>query len=244
QTVTSYRDGAIDFAALLSRVAATPGLRRLGFLSPHPADFDARLLGTIAEHPNIVRHLHLPLQSGSDVVLAAMRRSYRREAYLRLVELARRIVPHLALTTDLIVGFPGEGPREFSETLDLMRAVRFDGAFMFAYSPRPRTHAARYLRDDVPLEEKQARLRRVIALQEQHSLERHRRWVGRETDVLVEGAARRPPGHLFGRSADLKDTIFAPGDEPVPSTGQIVRVRITAASSHTLRGSLSAPPRG
>jgi tRNA-2-methylthio-N6-dimethylallyladenosine synthase len=235
QTVTSYRDGATDFAGLLERLGAVGGLRRLRFLAPHPADFTPRLLATIAGTPRIARHLHLPVQSGSDRILAAMRRGHTRDAYRELIRQARAAIPELGLSTDLMVGFPGESEDDFAQTLELMREVRFDQAFMFAYSARRGTHAARCLTDDVAPPVKRRRLTEMIALQEEHSRQRYGERVGRVVEVLVEGPARAPAGHWFGRTPDLKDTVLAP-PRPEPAIGASLPVRITAATSHTLRG--------
>jgi tRNA-2-methylthio-N6-dimethylallyladenosine synthase len=236
QTVTSYRDGEHDFARLLGRVAGVEGLRRLRFLSPHPADFTTRLLATIARQPIICRHLHLPVQSGSNAVLSTMRRGYTREDYLALIREARETIAGLAVTTDIIVGFPGETREQFRETLDLMRAVRFDGAFMFAYSSRPGTRAARFLKDDLPESEKRRRLEEVIALQEEHSRERFGRLVGRTVEVLVEGPARHPAGHFFGKTDDFKNAVFSSRRGSEIDVGRIVLVRVLEATSHTLKG--------
>ena len=236
QTVTSYRDGERDFAGLLDELAEIDGLRRIRFLSPHPADFDRRLLETLARHATICRHMHLPLQSGSDRVLTAMRRGYTRAEYLELVAAARDRLPDLAITTDLIVGFPGESDEDFEATLAVMRRVRFDQAFMFAYSPRAGTYAARRLSDDVAPERKRARLEAMIALQETHARERYAAWVGRTAVVLVEGPARAPAGHGYGRSDDFKDVVFAPAGAAVPEPGELVTVRVGSATSHTLKG--------
>ena len=238
QTVTSYRDGETDFAGLLARVSALPGAERIRFLSPHPADFHARLLETIAARPNIARHLHLPVQSGSNRVLAAMRRGYTREQFFALIEAARRAIPELAVTTDLMVGFPGEEERDYEETLDLVRRVGFDGAFMFAYSPRPKTFAARRMEDSVPRAEKIARLERLIALQEEYSRVAHARWIGRAVTVLVEGPARSPAGHWYGRSDDFKDVIFSLPAARETAAGAFADVEVTGATSHTLLGRL------
>ncbi|MFH1145145.1 MAG: tRNA (N6-isopentenyl adenosine(37)-C2)-methylthiotransferase MiaB [Candidatus Eisenbacteria bacterium] len=238
QTVTSYRDGAIDFADLLEALCGLPGLIRIRFLAAHPGDFQTRLLKTIAAHGQIARHLHLPVQSGSDRILAAMRRGYTRDDYLTLVGEAHRLIPGLAVTTDLIAGFPGEDDQDFAHTLELMQRVEFDGAFMFAYSPRPGTYAARRLADDVPAEVKQERLRRMITLQERHSLGRYESRIGRPVEVLVEGPARSPAGHGYGRTDDFKDVIFAIPDGSLPASGRLVTVDVTEATSHTLLGSL------
>jgi tRNA-2-methylthio-N6-dimethylallyladenosine synthase len=238
QTVTAYHDGESDFAALLTQLVAIEGIFRIRFLSPHPADFTPRLLETLAREAKISRHVHLPLQSGSDRVLAAMRRGYTRAEYLALIARARVCLPGLAVTTDLIVGFPGERDEDFAATLDLMRAVVFDQAFMFAYSARPGTYAARCLTDDVPEDLKRRRLEELIALQESHSRARFAAQIGRRVDVLVESPARAPTGHWFGRTDDFKDVVFAAPDGATPAAGQLVAVRVTAASSHTLKGAL------
>jgi tRNA-2-methylthio-N6-dimethylallyladenosine synthase len=238
QTVTSYRDGESDFAALLTQLAAVEGILRIRFLSPHPAEFTPRLLETLARETKVSRHLHLPLQSGSDRVLGAMRRGYTRAEYLALIARARACMPALAVTTDLIVGFPGERDEDFAETLDLMRAVVFDQAFMFAYSARPRTYAARCLTDDVPEDLKRRRLEEMIDLQESHARARYAAWIGRSAEVLVEGPARAPAGHWFGRTDDFKDVVFAAPPGAALAPGQLVGVRIAAASSHTLKGAL------
>jgi tRNA-2-methylthio-N6-dimethylallyladenosine synthase len=180
--------------------------------------------------------VHLPVQSGSDRTLAAMRRGYTRDAYLTLVARLRERMPGMAITTDLIVGFPGERSEDLAATLDLMRQVEFDQAFMFAYSPRPGTYAARFLEDDVPPPEKHQRLKAVIALQETHARARYAARIGRDLPVLVESPAREPAGHWFGRSDDFKDVVFATQDGNVPGCGDLVDVRIERATSHTLLG--------
>jgi tRNA-2-methylthio-N6-dimethylallyladenosine synthase len=236
QAVTSWRDGGRDFAWLIERLARVAGLAHLRFLAPHPADFTERLLESIASHPQPARHLHLPVQSGSDRILAAMRRGYTRADFLALVESARRIIPGVGITTDLLVGFPGETEDDYRQTLDLMNEVRFDSAFMFAYSPRARTYAARHLADDVEAQVKQARLAQVIELQERHSWERFSALVGARRPVLVEGRARGSERRCFGRCLDSKPVVIEPlpGQEPAP--GDILEVEITRTTSHTLTG--------
>jgi len=169
-----------------------------------------------------------------------MRRGHTRAAYLDLIREARAAIPGGALTTDILVGFPGEQAEDFAATVDLMREVRFDAAFLFAYSPRRGTHAERRLGDDVPRAEKRRRLETVIALQEEHSRARFAERCGRVLEVLVEGPARHPATDWFGRSSDLKDTVFAAPGAP-PRVGEIVPVRITEATSHTLRGERVRP---
>ncbi len=236
QAVTAWRDGDRDFAWLLDRLGDVPGLVHLRFLAPHPADFDQRLLETIADLPVAATHLHLPVQSGSDRVLAAMRRGYTRSAFLALVASARRLIPGVSITTDLLVGFPGETDEDYRRTLDLMGEVRFDSAFMFAYSSRARTHAARFLADDVPVPEKQRRLAEVIERQESHSRERFTALVGTRRPVLVEGEARGAGRAHFGRGRDFKPVVFAPHPGVPPAPGDVVDVEITQATSHTLKG--------
>jgi len=236
QAVTSWRDADRDFAWLIDRVASVSGLAHLRFLAPHPADFSPRLLETIARHPVAARHLHLPLQSGSDRILASMRRGYTRAAYLGVVRDARRILPGVAITTDLLVGFPGESEEDYQRTLELMDEVRFDSAFMFAYSPRAHTYAARVLADDVPASVKQQRLTQVIERQERHSAERFAALVGTRRQVLVEGRARGPGRLSFGRCLDFKPVVIEPPPDAEPAPGVLVEVEITRTTSHTLTG--------
>lgn len=231
QTVNSYHDGEVDFANLLDRIAQIPGLQRIRYTSPHPADFTREVFEVMARHPNLCKHIHLPVQSGSTRLLEAMKRGHTREQFLELVAMLREIVPGMALTTDLMTGFPGESREDFEQTLSLMREVRFDGAFLFRYSPRPGTFAYRRQPDDVPDAEKARRLEEMILLQEEIAAERYAAWIGREVDVLPEGPARRDPTCLRGKSDDFK-TVILPGDDR--SLGTIRRVRIARATSHTL----------
>ncbi|MDM7916918.1 MAG: tRNA (N6-isopentenyl adenosine(37)-C2)-methylthiotransferase MiaB, partial [Candidatus Eisenbacteria bacterium] len=165
QTVNSYRDSGTDFARLLDRVARVPGLRRIRYTSPHPADFTPEVFEVMARHENLCKQIHLPVQSGSDRILAAMKRGHTRRQFLEVVDRIRSVLPDAAITTDLIAGFPSETEEEFEATLSLLLAVRFDGAFLFRYSPRPGTFAYRHQADDVPEASKADRLTRMIALQ-------------------------------------------------------------------------------
>ncbi|MBU2689391.1 MAG: tRNA (N6-isopentenyl adenosine(37)-C2)-methylthiotransferase MiaB [Candidatus Eisenbacteria bacterium] len=235
QTVNTYRDGDIDFAALLGKVAQIDGVARVRFTSPHPIDFATEVFEVMARERALCPHIHLPLQSGSDRMLERMNRGYTRAQYLNLVEEIRRIVPNMALSTDVIVGFPEETPGDFQETLNLMREVRFDSAFMFKYSERPKTWACRHLTDDIPDEEKGRRLREVIDLQESISKEIYESYIGREVEVLVEGPARRDPGQVQGKSPDFKTVVLAAGAREIKA-GDFVKVRIESATSHTLSG--------
>ncbi len=231
QTVNSYKDGAIDFASLLDRIARIEGLLRVRYTSPHPADFTTQVFEVMAAHGNLCKHIHLPVQSGSDTILTAMKRGHSREEYLALVRTIREILPEASITTDLIAGFPGEAEREFEETLSLMREVRFDSAFLFRYSPRPGTFAWRRQPDDVPDTEKARRLEALIDLQEEISAERYARWIGTEVEVLVEGPARRDPDCVKGKTDDMKTVVLPAAGSPI---GRLRRVPIARASSHTL----------
>ena len=233
QTVNSYHDGESDFADLLKMVARVEGIRRIRFTSPHPSDFSDKLIGTIAEESKICRFIHLPVQSGSDRVLEAMKRTYSSGRYVDLVDRLRSAVPGLCLSTDVIVGFPGEDDSDFESTMALMRHVRYDSAFMFKYSPRKGTVAYREIPDTVPETEKSRRLQAVIAQQTGISGEINRRYVGRLQEVLVEGDARRGKGQAVGKSDGFKTVVF-PRDGI--RTNTFVDIRITDATSHTLIG--------
>jgi len=231
QTVNSYRDGGVDFAALLDRIAQIPGLRRIRFTSPHPADFTRGVFEVMARHSNLCKHLHIPVQSGSNRILAEMKRGHTREEFLALVGLVRELLGEVSITTDLLAGFPSETAEEFEETLSLVRQVRFDGAFLFRYSARPGTYAYRKLADDVPDAEKTRRLRMMIDLQEEISGERYAQWIGRVVEVLVEGVSRRDPACVRGKADDFKTVVLPGGDADV---GAVRSVRIARATSHTL----------
>jgi tRNA-2-methylthio-N6-dimethylallyladenosine synthase len=230
QTVNSYHHGEHTFLNLLDRVARVPGLPRVRFTSPHPADFREEHFRLMAERPVLCPHLHLPVQSGADRVLAEMKRGYTRDAFLRLIETIRRHLPDAALTTDLMVGFPGETEDDFADTLSLMRAVVFDGAFLFRYSERPGTLAARKHPDEVADAVKGERLVRMIALQEEHARRRYARWVGCVVEVQVEGPSRRNPSCSVGKTPDFKKVVLS-GRHAV---GETVRVRVARSTSHTL----------
>ena len=233
QTVNSYHDGESDFADLLKMVAGVDGIRRIRFTSPHPSDFSEKLIGTMAEERKICRFIHLPVQSGSDTVLKAMKRTYSRDRYLDLVMRLRTALPGLCLSTDIIVGFPGEADSDFESTMALMRHVRYDSAFMFKYSPRKGTVAYREIPDTVSETEKGRRLEAVIAQQTRISGEINRRYVGQLQEVLVEGDAKRGRGQAVGKSGGFKTVVFPrKGIE----TNTFVNVRITNATSHTLIG--------
>jgi tRNA-2-methylthio-N6-dimethylallyladenosine synthase len=234
QTVNAYRCDGWDFARLLREVAAVPGIARVRFTSPHPAEMSEAAIDAMAELPAIAPHLHLPVQSGSDRVLARMARDYTIAGYDALVTRVRSRVPGLALSTDVIVGFPGESDDDYEATVSMMERMRYESAFLFKYSPRGGTRAEKW-EDDVPEPEKAARLSRLIEMQERISADTNRALVGTEVEVLVEGPARRQAGWLAGKTPQMKTTVF-PGTAAV---GDLVRVRVEASSAHTLRGSLA-----
>ena len=231
QTVNAYRHDGWDFAELLRRTAAVPGLARIRFTSPHPAEMSERVIDAMAECAQVAPQLHLPVQSGSDPVLERMARDYTVGAYEALVDRLRNRVSGIAFSTDVIAGFPGETADDFAATEALMRRIRYDSAFLFKYSRRAGTRAYKW-DDDVPDAEKASRLERLIALQERISGEINRTLVGSDVEVLVEGPARRPDGWMMGKSPQMKTVVF-PGPAPV---GSLARVRVEAATSHTLTG--------
>ena len=241
QNVNSYSydtgegEEPVDFPALLGMVAEAAPDMRVRFTTSHPKDMSDATLETIAAHPNIARHIHLPVQSGSDKVLKAMNRKYTRAWYLERVAAIRRILPEAGLSTDMFTGFHDESEADFQETLSLMREAGFDSAFMFKYSERPGTLASREMPDNVPEEVKIDRLNRMISLQNELSLKSNLKDVGKEFEVLVEGASKRDPEEYFGRTGQNKVVVFPRGDV---RPGDFVRVRVTGASSATLRGEL------
>jgi tRNA-2-methylthio-N6-dimethylallyladenosine synthase len=235
QNVNSYSwdGGAVGFPELLKRVADVSPLLRVRFATSHPKDMSDSLLETMASMPNICRAIHLPAQSGSSRMLDAMNRKYTREWYLDRIAAIRRILTDAAISTDLIAGFSGETAEDHAETLSLMREVCYEFAFMFKYSERPDTVAAKTMPDDVPEDVKTARLAEIIALQNELSLASNRRDVGREFEILIEGESRRRSDQLFGRTSQNKVVVIDRRDHRI---GDYVRVRITDCSSATLQG--------
>lgn len=234
QNVNSYRCGDVDFPQLLSEVVRQTEIPRLRFMTSHPKDFSAGLVDVMAEHSRIMPHIHLPLQSGSNRILEMMGRAYAVEHYLEIIQYIRRKLAYVSLTTDLIVGFPGETEEEFEATLDVVRKVAFDSAFMFRYSVRPGTTAAEY-DDDVPENEKIRRLNKLIRLQQEISREVNQREVGQVRLSVVEGVSRRDDGLLRARTEGNKTVLFKGVDI---LAGSIVPVRITEADSFTLHGQI------
>lgn len=242
QTVNAYRCPAtgIDFGELLRQVAALDGIRRLRFITSHPAEVDDSMITAIRDHEVISRYLHLPVQSGSSAVLRRMKRLYTRERYLELLDRIRQQVPDVVFSTDVIVGFPGETEEDFAQTLSLIQQVRFSGIFAFKYSVRPGTPAAR-LRDHVPDAVASERIQRLFAVQDQIEQDVLSSYVGQTLPVLFEGPSRNDSAILSGRT-DHKITVnFLRGElASDPQPGTIVPVRISHALHHTLRGELSA----
>lgn len=240
QNVDSYKyvspEGeATDFPSLLSMVAEAAPDMRVRFTTSHPKDMCDATLETMARYPNIARHVHLPVQSGSNEVLKLMNRKYTREWYLDRVAAIRRFMPDAGISTDLFTGFHNETKEDFEQTLSLMREAGFDSACMFKYSERPGTFASKHLPDNVSEEVKIDRLNRMIALQNELSAESNRRDVGKEMEVLVEGRSKRSADEHFGRTSQNKVVVFPKGET---KPGDFVRVRILDASSATLRGEL------
>jgi tRNA-2-methylthio-N6-dimethylallyladenosine synthase len=239
QNVNSYGVGFGDrqaFGKLLRACGEISGLERVRFTSPHPRDFTDDVIAAMAETPVVMPQLHMPLQSGSDTVLRAMRRAYRREAYLGILDRVRAAIPDAAITTDIIVGFPGETDRDFEDTLDLVRRARFAGAFTFQYSPRPGTPAAAMDRQ-VPAEVVAERYQRLAALVADISLAENERLVGREVEVLVaEGEGRKDGAtqRLSGRARDNRLVHFIPGPAAAPRPGDLATAVVTRAAPHYL----------
>ena len=233
QNVNSYQSGEVGFPELLRTVAReAPGMR-IRFTTSHPKDMSDETLRVIAEEPNVCRHIHLPVQSGSDEVLKRMNRKYTRQWYLDRVAAIRRIVPDCGLSTDIFAGYCGETEADHQLSLSLMRECQYDSAFMFKYSERPGTYASRHLPDDVPEDVKVRRLNELISLQNELSAESNRRCVGRTYDVLLEGVSKRSREQLYGRTEQNKVVIV---DRNNLHIGQTVSVRITESTSATLKG--------
>jgi tRNA-2-methylthio-N6-dimethylallyladenosine synthase len=222
-----------DFPKLLRTVAqAVPGMR-IRFTTSHPKDMSDETLRVIAEEPNVCKHIHLPVQSGSNRILKLMNRKYTKEWYLDRVDAIRRIVPDCGLSTDIFVGYCSETEADHQESLALMRTCAYDSAFMFKYSERPGTYASKHLPDDVSEEEKIRRLNEMIALQNELSAQSNAKCVGQEYEVLVEGYSKRSREQLFGRTEQNKVVVFDKGNHRI---GEFVRVKVNASSSATLIG--------
>ena len=233
QNVNSYHFENIDFPNLLRRVAEEVPTMRVRFTTSHPKDMSDETLHVIADVPNVCKHIHLPVQSGSDRILKLMNRKYTREWYLDRVAAIRRIVPDCGLSTDIFVGYHSETEEDHQLSLSMMREVGYDSAFMFKYSERPGTYASKHLPDDVPEKEKIRRLNELIALQTELSAQQNKKDEGKEFDVLVEGFSKRSREQLCGRTEQNKMVVFDKGHHHI---GEIVRVKITNSTSATLFG--------
>ena len=233
QNVNSYQSGDICFPQLLAIVAEAVPFMRIRFTTSHPKDMSDETLQVIAAHPNICRHIHLPVQSGSNRILKLMNRKYTREWYLDRVAAIRRIIPDCGLSTDIFVGYHSETEEDHQLSLSLMRECGYDSAFMFKYSERPGTYASKHLPDDIPEETKIRRLNEMIALQNQLSAESYQKDIGNTYEVLVEGVSKRSNQQLFGRTSQNKVVVFDRGNHHI---GDFVRVKVTEASSATLKG--------
>jgi len=236
QNVNSYgrdlRPARATFAQLLGEIDAIEGIERIRYTSPHPKDMREDVIRAHAELPGVCEHIHLPLQSGSSRILKAMRRTYDRERYLDRVALIREHVPDAALSTDIIVGFPGETEEDFAQTLDVVEKVRYDGAFTFVFSPRRGTEAAEMTEGIVPHPVKVERMGRLVEAVKRNAHERAQRFVGRTLEVLVEGPSRTDPERVRGRTRHNKVVNFAGLAEP----GELTQVHIDSATSQTLSG--------
>ncbi len=234
QNVNSYRDSAagLSFVDLLRKVARIDGIWRIRFVTSHPRDLSPELIRLFGEEEKLCRHLHLPVQSGSDRVLKRMRRGYTIEQYLDKVTMVQELYPDMALTTDIIVGFPGESEEDFEATMALIKRVRYDNIFSFMYSPRPGTIAADY-EDMVPLAEKKRRLAALQSLQSRITIERGNALVGRAEKVLVEGVSKQSDEELTGRTSSNRVVNFP---APTEKLGSIIDIRIVKAYQHSLRG--------
>jgi tRNA-2-methylthio-N6-dimethylallyladenosine synthase len=235
QNVNSYGRSLrprASFAELLYALDGIPGLERIRYTSPHPSDMKEDVIRAHAELPSVCEHIHLPLQAGSSTVLKRMRRTYTRERFLDRVALIREHVPDCAITTDIIVGFPGETEADFQETLEVAEEVGFDGAFTFIYSPRRGTEAAEFTDEFLPHEVSAERMQRLVEVIQRRARERAQRFVDRTLDVLVEGTSRHDAGRLRGRTRHNKVVNFDGLAEP----GELVPVTITGATSQSLVG--------
>jgi tRNA-2-methylthio-N6-dimethylallyladenosine synthase len=239
QIVNHYQapdDPACDFAALLEAVSEVEGLARIRFASPHPRHTGARLIDAVRRLPAVCKHLHLPAQSGSSRILQAMRRRHTREEYLALVDRIREAIPGVTLSTDVIVGFPGETAADFDETLSLVERAQFISMFSFKYSPRPNTLASKRMPDDVPEAEKTARIVTLQSLQRSIQTRLHEQMVGTDVEVLIDSVSRRRDGELAGRTSGNVVVNLSPPSDRSLQLGSLVRVRIERAGPHSVRG--------
>ncbi len=234
QNVNSYKNGYHNFENLLLELAKLSGLKRIRFTSPHPSDMSDGVIEVISQNKNICNYVHLPLQAGSDRILRRMNRNYSRVQFIELAKKIRKVIPNVGISTDIIVGFPGETDEEFEETLDVMKEVKFDSAYNFIYSPRKGTKAAEY--DDIISEnDKKKRLQDVINLQKLHTLDRNKRLIGSSQEVIVEKESKMSPNHWAGRTDSNKWVIF---DKNQLKIGDSVLIKIEKAVGLSLKGTM------
>ena len=237
QNVNSYKHGEHDFAYLLEKISEVDGIERIRFTSPHPKDFPSSLLRVVSENPKVCRHIHLPLQAGNTRVLDKMNRTYTKEEFLDLVHEIRSHDADMVLSTDVIVGFPTETDEEFADTIDVMQKVEFDSAFIFKYSERKGTIAARKFADDVPEEVKTERIVALNDMQKEISLKKNRAHIGQVHSVLIDSlSTKKSDLHMQGRNDGNKLVILPRGDQGI---GDFVNVRIEGASAHVLKGRIA-----
>lgn len=232
QNVNSYKYDGCTFADLIERVSEVDGIERIRFTSPHPKDFPEPLIEVVRDNPKVCKHIHLPLQSGNDRILEMMRRTYTQTEFIDLASILRKQIPTVALTTDVIVGFPTETEEEYQDTLRVMRSVEFDSAFMFKYSERKHTLAERKYSDDVSEEDKTSRITRLVDLQRKMSFKRNNAHLGEVFEVLVEGRGKKPD-QLLGRNDGNKIVVFPDNGARV---GEFVNIRIDEVTPNTLIG--------
>jgi tRNA-2-methylthio-N6-dimethylallyladenosine synthase len=236
QNVNSYgklHGNELSFAELLARINAIDGVRRIRFTTSHPQDLSPELIEAFATLENLCEYLHLPVQSGADDVLARMRRGYTRDEYLRRIDRLRERRPGVALSTDIIVGFPGETDEEFQRTLELLEQVQYDEIYSFSYSPRPQTVSAKLYDDDISSEVKSQRLQAVQTLQRQISLARNRQRIGKLEEILIDGISRLKNGQIMGRTRGNRIVNVIASENLI---GQLLPVRITGATANSLIG--------
>ena len=227
------RSTAVDFAGLMEMVALAVPKMRIRFATSNPQDMSLDVLHTMAKYDNICKYIHLPVQTGSTRMLERMNRQHTREEYMELIDNIRRIIPDCAISQDMIAGFCGETEEDHQDTLSLMEYVKYDFGFMFAYSERPGTPAAKRMEDDVPLEVKKRRLAEIIQLQQQHGMYRMKQFVGKTVEILIEGNSKKSDQHWMGRNTQNAVAVFPKGDEKV---GDLVQVKIEDCTSATLIG--------
>ncbi len=238
QNVNSYDHDGHSFADLVEAVAEVPGIRRIRFTSPHPRDFPDDLLAVIRDNPLVCKHIHLPLQAGSDRILEMMRRKYKAGEFTALADRIRTMIPEATLTTDIILGFPTETREEFEETLAIMRKVSFDSAYIFNYSERQGTVAKRRWRNDIPADEKKYRITLANELQKEISLDQNKRHIGEIHEILVEAPSKRNENEWYGRTDGNKMAIFRRTNE---EAGDYIKVRITGAGPNSLKSEIVSP---